>query len=181
MTPMFENLQLATDDLPRIETIEWQRMAPKYVYRRLAGALLTLLFIAVGMGVAHALLSIAAQGGESDVSFGWLWLGFAMLALLLIAWPFISVPRMFYAVRQRDIVFRHGVMWHAVTAAPFNRIQHVEKSSTPLDRKFQVASLQLYTAGGSSSDLRIHGLPAKTAEKLRMFILDKIGGSIEQD
>ncbi|MBT6208842.1 MAG: PH domain-containing protein, partial [Woeseia sp.] len=59
-------------------------------------------------------------------------------------------------------------------------IQHVEKSSTPLDRKFNLASLQLYTAGGSGGDLQIHGLPTRAAEKLRVFILDKIGSSLEQ-
>ena len=61
-----------------------------------------------------------------------------------------------------------------------NRIQHVEKSSTPLDRRFNLATLQIFTAGGTGGDLKIHGLPARTAEKLRFFILEKIGSSVEQ-
>jgi hypothetical protein len=176
---MFENLQIAADDLPQVETVEWQRMDPKFRSRQLAGALVTIVIIAVGAGILNFFLAFAAQGSDPDFSAGWLWVSFAGLALLLAAWPFLSVPRMRYAVRERDIVYRHGVVWHTVTAVPFNRIQHVEKSSTPLDRRFQVASLQLYTAGGSSSDLKIRGLPARSAEKLRMFILDKIGGGIE--
>jgi membrane protein YdbS with pleckstrin-like domain len=71
------------------------------------------------------------------------------------------------------------VFWHTVTAIPFNRIQHVEKSSTPLDRRFGIATLQLFTAGGSGGDLKIHGLSAEVAENLRVFILDKVGASIE--
>jgi membrane protein YdbS with pleckstrin-like domain len=71
------------------------------------------------------------------------------------------------------------VVFRSVTAIPYNRIQHVETSSTPLDRKFDIAALQLFTAGGSGGDLKISGLGADVAERLRVYILDKIGASIE--
>lgn len=177
---MFENLQIAADELPQVDTVDWQPMDARFRARQLSGALLVLLIIAAALGVATVVLQIAQEGTESDVSMRWLWLAYVLLAMALLAWPFFSVPRMRYALRERDIVYRHGVIWHTITAVPFNRIQHVEKSSTPLDRRFHIASLQLYTAGGSSSDLKIEGLPAKSAEKLRMFIIDKIGSSIEQ-
>ena len=89
------------------------------------------------------------------------------------------MPRRGYVVRDKDIVFRSGVIWRSVTAIPYNRIQHVEKSNTPLDRKFGVATLQLFTAGGSGGDLKIDGLGAEVAEQLRIYILDKVGVSIE--
>ena len=104
-----------------------------------------------------------------------------VLVVPLFAWPLISVPKKGYAVRDKDILYKSGVFWRTVTAIPFNRIQHVEKSSTPLDRKFNLASLQLFTAGGSGGDLQIHGLPARAAEKLRVFILDKIGSTLEKN
>jgi len=66
-----------------------------------------------------------------------------------------------------------------VTAIPFNRIQHVETSSDPLDRKFDLATLQLFTAGGSSGDLKIDGLGKDVAEQLRAFILKKVGAFVE--
>ena len=99
----------------------------------------------------------------------------------LFSWPLISVPRKGYAVREHDVVYKSGVFWRTVTAIPFNRIQHVEKSSTPLDRRFQIAVLQLFTAGGAGGDLKIHGLSAKTAEKLRFYIVEKTGSSVEQN
>ena len=71
------------------------------------------------------------------------------------------------------------MIWRSVTAVPFNRIQHVETSNTPLDRKFGLATLQLFTAGGSSGDLKIDGLGDDIASQLRVFILDKAGASIE--
>ena len=89
------------------------------------------------------------------------------------------MPRRGYVVRDKDIVFRSGVLWRSVTAIPFNRIQHVETSHTPLDRKFDVAALQLFTAGGTGGDLNIAGLATATAERMRIYILEKVGASIE--
>jgi membrane protein YdbS with pleckstrin-like domain len=73
------------------------------------------------------------------------------------------------------------VIWRSVTAVPFNRIQHVESSNTPLDRKYDLATLQLFTAGGSSGDLKINGLDIEIAENLRIFILGKVGAIVEND
>ena len=97
----------------------------------------------------------------------------------MMTWPALAVPRRGYAVRDKDIVFRKGILWRSVTAIPFNRIQHVETSNTPLDRKFGVATLQLFTAGGSGGDLKVDGLGAEVAEQLRIYILGKVGVSIE--
>ena len=98
-----------------------------------------------------------------------------------VGWPFVSVPRRGYVVRDRDIIFKSGVIWRSVTAIPYNRVQHVETSSTPLDRRFSLANLQIFTAGGSGGDLKIPGLAADTAERLRTYILEKVGASIEND
>ena len=110
-----------------------------------------------------------------------LWLLVVLFALPYLGWPLISVPRRGYAVRDKDIVFKSGVFWRSITAVPFNRVQHVETSNTPLDRKFGLANLQIFTAGGSGGDLSVSGLGADTAEQLRIYILEKVGASIEND
>ncbi len=95
--------------------------------------------------------------------------------------PFIAIPRMGFVVREKDIVYRSGVFWHKVTAIPFNRVQHVETSSSPLDRRFNLASLKVFTAGGAGGDLKIDGLGNERAEQLRALVLEKAGASIESD
>lgn len=178
---MFENAEIGIDDLPQAENVDWQSMDPKFVRRKLTESAIGLFFTIIGIGGLQSIFSVAFRDDNIDISFGWLWLVVVVIAIPLIAWPIISVPRIGYAVRERDIIYKSGILWHTVTAVPFNRIQHVEKSSTPLDRRFNIATLQLFTAGGSGGDLRIHGLPAKAAEKLRFFILKKIGTSVEQN
>jgi len=81
------------------------------------------------------------------------------------------------ALRELDIAYRSGLFWRKTVIVAFNRIQHVEVSSGPLQRRFGLASIKLFTAGGSSVDLRIDGLTAERAEQIRTFIAEKIDGS----
>ena len=178
---MFENPEISIDELPQVDTVNWLQMDEKYARRKLADAAITFFILLIGIAVLRTIFGIAFAEDGPDVNLGWLWLVPFLVSAPLFAWPIISVPKKGYAVRDKDIIYKSGVFWRTVTAIPFNRIQHVEKSSTPLDRKFQLASLQLFTAGGAGGDLTIHGLSAKSAEKLRQFILEKIGSSIEQE
>jgi hypothetical protein len=44
---------------------------------------------------------------------------------------------------------------------------------------YQLSELQIYTAGGSSSDLHIPGLPKEQAEQMKTFLLQKITPIVE--
>ncbi|MBT8067059.1 MAG: PH domain-containing protein [Gammaproteobacteria bacterium] len=178
---MFDNDEISPGDLPSVDTIDWQSMDPKLLRRNLTASGIALVFVVAGIGFLQVVLGIAFADENSEIKLGWLWVLPVLIAIPLFSWPPISFPRKGYAVRDKDIVYKNGVFWRTVTAIPFNRIQHVEKSSTPLDRRFQLATLQLFTAGGSGGDLKIHGLPTRTAEKMRVFILEKVGAADEQD
>ena len=170
---MFQNPEIAIDELPDMEALEWQKLHPEFVRR---------------MQVQNALIALAPLIGATVLTVFLsppllptmlLWALAVGFAIVFVTWPIIAVPRRGYVVRDMDIVFRSGVIWRSVTAIPYNRIQHVETSNNPLDRKFAVATLQLFTAGGSGGDLKIDGLGADVAEQLYVYILDKVGASIE--
>lgn len=84
------------------------------------------------------------------------------------------------ALREFDMAYRSGLFWRKEVIVAFNRVQHVEVSSGPLQRKFGLASVKLFTAGGSSVDLRIDGLTAERAEQIRAFITAKIDDSASE-
>jgi len=170
---MFENPEVAIDELPGTDDLGWQTLHPLYARRIRVQALIVLGIIVVAISAVNFLPHIPLL---PIVVLYVLWSITAMVSLL---WPGLSVPRRGYVLRDKDIVFRKGVIWQSVTAVPFNRIQHVETSNTPLDRRFGLATLQLFTAGGSGGDLKIDGLGKDIAERLRVFILDKAGASIE--
>ena len=178
---MFENAEVAIEDLPGVDTVDWQSMDPRLMRRQLAEGAIAFVLVVAGIVGLQIIFAIAFADQEFTPNLAWLWFVPLAVGVPGFAWPFVSVPKKAYAVRERDILYKSGVFWRTVTAIPFNRIQHVEKSSTPLDRKFHLATLQLFTAGGSGGDLKIHGLSEKTAEKLRTFILKKVGSSIERN
>ncbi len=170
---MFENPEIALDDLPNADALDWQPIERRYIKRMLVERSLIVLAMFVVTLVPYWLAGYLFSPTIPP------WVLVMLFAIPFLAWPYLSVPRRGYVVRDRDIVFKSGVLWRSVTAVPFNRIQHVETSHTPLDRYFDVATLQLFTAGGSGGDLAIAGLDTDVAERLRAHLLDKVGASIE--
>ena len=172
---MFENPEIPIENLPGTDHVQWKELDPAYKRLRQVQSALALLLVAL------PLLFITITADFDFLRSAVVWSAWAVVGATLLTWPTIAIPKRGYVIRDRDILFRKGVVWRSVTAVPFNRIQHVETSNTPLDRKFDLATLQLFTAGGSSGDLKIDGLSASVAEQLRIYILRKVGTSIEHD
>lgn len=177
---MFENAEIAEEDLPQADAVSWLAMDEKFLRRLMTQSAIALVILIIGVSVLRVIFNVAFADENIRISFGYLWLLIPVIAIPIFAWPAISVPRIGYAIRDKDILYKSGVFWQTITVIPFNRIQHVEKSSTPLDRRFDIATLQLFTAGGSGGDLKIHGLSATTAENLRVFIIERVGSSVER-
>ena len=176
---MFENSQIETDGLPVATDVAWQPLDAGYRRLRVATAIATTIIIAIGASVGQFVLRRQSDGAV-DLPVAWLIFLVPALGLTMVGWVYIAVPKLGYAVRERDVLYKSGVWWRSLTAIPFNRIQHVEKDSSPLDRFFGVANLKIFTAGSAGGDLRIEGLSDDVAERLRAFLLDRIGSSIER-
>ncbi|TCJ17015.1 PH domain-containing protein [Flaviaesturariibacter flavus] len=103
-----------------------------------------------------------------------------VLGLLLLCWYLaieLGWPWRGYALRSHDIAYRSGWIFRRLQVCPFNRIQNCSLSRGPLDRRYGVATLALYTAGSDSADMKLHGLPVETAESIREFLLNRIHGN----
>ena len=170
---MFQNVEIALGDLPDMEDLEWQQLHPRFVRRMQAERIMIVVAALAASALPYLLLE-----GMFNPSIP-LWVLVIVFAVPFLGWPLIAVPCRGYVIRDRDIIFKSGVVWRSVTAIPYNRVQHVETSNTPFDRKFGIANLKIFTAGGSGGDLQILGLGLDTAEQLRVYILEKVGASIE--
>ena len=93
----------------------------------------------------------------------------------------ISFHYMGYALREKDISYKSGWLWRSMTTVPFNRVQHCDIKEGLLDRRFGLAKLTIYTAGGQSTDLMIPGLLPETAERLKTYILRSTEQSINEE
>jgi membrane protein YdbS with pleckstrin-like domain len=172
---MFQNSEVDIDELPGADDLDWRKLHKLYAQRIRIQILIGTAIVAAAITALKLVLNIPLT--PIVVLYSLL----ATVAIVLLLRPGIAIPRRGFVLRDKDILFRKGIFWRSVTAVPFNRIQHVETSSTPLDRKFGLATLQLFTAGGSSGDLKIDGLGKDIAEDLRKFILSKVGAIVEVD
>jgi len=59
-------------------------------------------------------------------------------------------------------------------------VQHLRIDQGPIERKFNLSRLKIFTAGGNSSDLSIPGLDPITSNKLKQFIVAKTGMDEEE-
>lgn len=165
MESVWENLEVPIAELPEVEEVHFQRHPLRYrAYRYLLAAFWTALPL-IGAAVFAVLV------GES-----WAWAAPGGAAVLAV-FAFLAVAKGFsrraYALRERDLTYRKGWIFTSMTTVPFNRIQHTEVSQGPLERKFALCTLNIYTAGGSTSDLSVPGLEADEAARLRDYVARK--------
>lgn len=77
-----------------------------------------------------------------------------------------------YSLREQDLTFRSGLIFKKAVIQPILRVQHIELKRGPLERKYGLATLQVFSAGGVMHTFEIPGLPVATAQQIRQFILN---------
>ena len=71
-----------------------------------------------------------------------------------------------YVEREDDLLVRHGVLVRRTSLVPYGRMQYVDVTSGPLDRRLGLATVTMHTAA-AASDASIPGLRADEAARLR--------------
>ncbi len=161
---LLENLQLEKSDLPLLEEVHYESHPSDYRDMRLLVLMIVMLLLS-GVWIMQLIFwNLTAMG----ILFG-VW---AIILTLFLIEEIKGFKRRGYALRQRDITYKKGYIFHSQTTIPFNRIQHCETSQGPLSRAFGIMSLKIFTAGGSTSDLRIGGLRPDDANRLKDFITE---------
>ena len=172
-SPLFQNPPLEVSQLPSVNDIRYIKLSPAYWRYAIVTTIVTfLVFLLPLMGVwigAERWIGILATG---------LW-GVLFLTSLFLARYRYNIKG--YVVRKHDIVYRRGIFFRRVTTIPFSRLQHCEIQEGPLERLFGLNTLLVFTAGGSSSDLAIPGLPPDEAGRLRNYILQKVNDAEEEE
>ncbi|MET9690213.1 PH domain-containing protein [Streptomyces sp. NPDC006514] len=133
----------------------------------LPGGLLTLRRTLLLMWtVLLAVVTAVALG----LTLGPAWAALGAFWLAVLAWGWVLLGRNWrswrYAERADDLLISRGVLWREETVVPYGRMQLVEVTSGPLERRFGLASVQLHTAA-AATDAKIPGLVPAEAERLR--------------
>ena len=78
-----------------------------------------------------------------------------------------------YQLKDNQVRLKKGVIYRAESVVPFVRIQHVSTRQGPLERLLGLSTLQIYTAGSRSAEIRVPGLSKTRAEELREQLKDR--------
>ena len=70
--------------------------------------------------------------------------------------------------------YRRGRMWQVETRVPRTRVQHVDLKHGPLERRFDLATLVVHTAGTRDSAVSVRGLDATEAARLRDLLARQV-------
>ena len=166
----FENFQIGINDLPTIETIEFEGLNKNYLTIMIINGSIFFLLLLIACTYAWYI----EKSGEFRFYFQWALLGLLVLFLVNLILTLKSFQYKKFGFRQKDISYKTGWLWRSTTTVPYNRVQHCEVSQGVLDRYFGLAKIKIFTAGGSSSDVSIPGLRLDIANDLKHFILDKV-------
>lgn len=90
-------------------------------------------------------------------------IGLAFWVLFLIR---RRVRALGYAERAEDLVVRSGVLFRKRVVIPYGRLQYVEMSSGPLERRYKLCRLTVNTAADAAT-ATILGLPDEIGSQLR--------------
>jgi membrane protein YdbS with pleckstrin-like domain len=166
----FSNLQVTSGEMPEIEKVDLIPIHPDYLrslklmWVILLGTLLIILAIPViFINELHSSLIISIAV-----------LCYLIVSILTVTIGTGSFRRKSYAVREHDIIYKTGWIVQKLQVVPFNRIQHATVRVGPIDRRFGLASLTVFTAASMIDDVSIKGLPEEEAERIRQFIMEKI-------
>jgi membrane protein YdbS with pleckstrin-like domain len=112
------------------------------------------------LGAAPA-LALAFVLAVAAAAFGW-W------------WPGVTYRHWSYRLGDEAIEVDHGVAFRTHSVIPYFRVQHVDTSQGPIDRRLGLTSLTIHTAS-AATDATLPGLADADAASVRSLVLDRAG------
>ncbi|HEU4496709.1 MAG TPA: PH domain-containing protein [Flavobacterium sp.] len=167
----FTNDTIDADALPRFEEVCFSSLHKNYIKAVCASTAAVLLVLAAALGVL-AYFNEELQGSAFLRLL--LAIAYVVFSAALFFFNIASAKRQGYALREKDILYKRGLVSTTTTIIPFNRIQHVAIHEGAVSRLFHLAQVQVFTAGGSTSDIKIPGIAKEKAESIKGLLMQKI-------
>ena len=164
----FTNEPIDITALPRYEEVKLNALQPKYWNVILLN--ISAIFLIIGIALAVIIYFV-----EEIHSLAWL---FGLVYLLFLGFTFllskISFQKRGFAFREHDVIYRSGILATKTMIIPYNRVQHVALHEGFISRYFDLAKVEIFTAGGDSSDVSIPGIKKEQAEDIKQLLMGKI-------
>ena len=166
----FSNETLSISDLPKFETVPLQPLQKNYFKVITFNILVFTVLVFTGISFAYSMFIEEFTAMTAVVV-----IGFPMVVIsIILFFARLGFRKKGYAFRTHDAIYKSGIIVESTTIIPFNRVQHVALHQGFISRKLGLATIELFTAGGSTSDLQIPGLLLADAQKIKELIAKKI-------
>ena len=166
----FTNDTIDTKQLPKFEEVVFTSLHLKY----LRVVIINLVIFCASLILFFGFFSYY----NKELFSGRIWLIIGiMLSMFCLFVTFVSIAGFYkkgYAFREHDVLYKFGLISNNTVVIPYNRIQHVALHESLVSRIFDLAKIQIFTAGGSSSDIEIPGIEKEQAEKIKQLLMGKI-------
>lgn len=164
----FSNETIDITQLPKFEEVPFLSLQKSYWKVILINLFIVFLLLTIGLG--FALLKIE-ELVEYQLGIS---IAFGLLILIFVFFSHLSFKKKGFAFREHDVLFRYGIIATNTIVIPYNRIQHVALHEGMVSRYFGLAKIEIFTAGGSSSDIEIPGIEKEQAENIKQLLMGKI-------
>lgn len=164
----FTNEPIDITALPKYEAVKLNALQPKYWNVILLN--ISAIFLIIGIALAVIIYFV-----EEFHSITWL---FGLVYVMCLGFTFllckISFQKRGFAFREHDVIYRSGILATNTMIIPYNRVQHVALHEGFISRYFDLARVEIFTAGGDSSDVSIPGIKKEQAEDIKQLLMGKI-------
>ncbi|OYU81243.1 MAG: hypothetical protein CFE23_05625 [Flavobacterium sp. BFFFF1] len=164
----FTNNKIDTAQLPRFEAVELTKLHRFYWKVVLINTLIVMIIVGIVLGVASYNLEEWIDY-QMEISTG-----YVAFTALLVFFLRLGFRKKAFAFREHDVIYRRGVIATNTIVIPYNRVQHVSLHEGFVSRMFGLAKVEIFTAGGGSSDIEIPGIEKAEAENIKQLLMGKI-------
>lgn len=164
----FTNETIDLANLPKYENVELTAPNPKYWNVIVINIGIVLLFIGVFLGLIFFLIDDVKTNPIYPI------VGYVFFAALLFFIYRLSFKKRGFALREKDIIYKHGVIAETTTIIPINRIQHVALDEGITSRSYGLATLQIFTAGGATGHVHIAGIEVEKAKTIKEVLVKRL-------
>jgi hypothetical protein len=166
----FTNETIDTTQLPKFEEVIFTPLHSKYF----TVVVINLVIIIAILMLVPTVFSFF----RPELFSGRLWLIIGTILPVVFIWittfSILGYKRKGFAFREHDVLYKSGVIATNTIVIPYNRVQHVALHEGLISRYLGLAKVEIFTAGGSSSDLEIPGIDKEQAEKIKQLLMGKI-------
>ncbi len=164
----FTNQLIDLDSLPRYQETPLNK--PSLKYWKVIVINIVIFLILIGLGI----LVLTMSDQEIKAHLYLILPAYILLAIILFVIFRISFNKRGFALRDKDVIYKDGVIAETTTIVPFSRIQHVELNEGIFSRMFGLGTVEIYTAAGSEGKISLAGIEIELAKNIKEALIKRL-------